>query len=168
MTRSTQRPRMFRLRQIGIACYPADGTDIQTLTANADAAMYLVKDEGTQRISVFSPAAPGTSPSSGSRSNHLRLALERDELLLNYQPQIDLATSESPAWRRSYAGALRSGLAPACVHSACRRNGADPADRRLGDPGSLRAEHDVATGGDAPVSMAVNLSARQFIGDRLL
>jgi diguanylate cyclase (GGDEF)-like protein len=75
---------------IGIAIYPRDGVDHDTLIRNADTAMYHAKAEGLNRFSYYSAAMNSVVSRRLDLENGLRSALERDCFLLNYQPQIDL------------------------------------------------------------------------------
>ncbi len=75
----------------GVALYPAHGTDVEVLLQKADMAMYQGK-RGTSAIVVYES---GTAPEKTQwlvLQGELRRALERDELLLHYQPKIDLRT----------------------------------------------------------------------------
>ena len=74
---------------IGIAVFPADGTDADTLLKNADSAMYFAKDQGKNNYQFFSSTMNAQSFQKLSLENGLRKALERDELRLHYQPKID-------------------------------------------------------------------------------
>ena len=73
---------------IGIALYPADGSTIETLTKNADAAMYRSKQEGRNDYNFFTEEMQASSQRNLQLSNALHHALERNELHLVYQPQI--------------------------------------------------------------------------------
>ena len=77
---------------IGISVYPEDGTDTDTLLKNADAAMYRAKEQGRNAYRFFSGEMNSHALETLLMTNALRLALERNELLLHYQPRIDLAT----------------------------------------------------------------------------
>ena len=77
---------------IGIAVYPADGADTETLLKNADSAMYFAKDQGKDNFQFFSPSMNARSFQKLSMENSLRKALERDELRLHYQPKVDAAS----------------------------------------------------------------------------
>jgi diguanylate cyclase (GGDEF)-like protein/PAS domain S-box-containing protein len=76
---------------VGIAIYPNDGTDFDTLSKCADVAMYRAKDEGRNTFRFFTPEMQLRSSRTMTLENHLRLALERKELMLVYQPQVSLA-----------------------------------------------------------------------------
>nr|WP_284060384.1 EAL domain-containing protein [Pseudomonas sp. NW5] len=74
---------------IGIALYPQDGDDCEQLTQHADAAMYRAKQEGRDRYRLFTAELQAQSLRTLSLENALRQALERNELQLYYQPQVD-------------------------------------------------------------------------------
>ena len=73
---------------MGIAVFPADGTDLETLSKNADAAMYRAKREGRNTYRFFTPEMQARSARHLELVNALRYALERDQLSLHYQPQV--------------------------------------------------------------------------------
>jgi diguanylate cyclase (GGDEF)-like protein len=155
---------------IGIAMFPADGTDVQTLTKNADMAMYLAKEDGKNGFRFFTGAVKTQSIERLMLETNLRHALDRNEFSLHYQPKVDLATRQIIGveallrWTHPELGMLppvqfiplaeetglivpigRWVLKQACAQSmAWQRHG-------------LRS-----------VSMAVNLSPRQFADESLL
>jgi len=73
---------------IGIAMYPSDGADVQTLTKNADIAMYQVKEAGGDQAAVYD----GRSGALMSRVNSIREALAEQRFVLHAQPIVDLRT----------------------------------------------------------------------------
>ena len=75
---------------IGIAIYPNDGTNLETLSKHADIAMYRAKHEGRNSFRFFTPEMQKHSARNLMLANELRHALERNELYLHYQPQISL------------------------------------------------------------------------------
>ncbi|MFA6902217.1 MAG: EAL domain-containing protein [Gallionellaceae bacterium] len=75
---------------IGIALYPHDGEDLETLSKNADSAMYRVKQNGRNDYCFFTPEMQVHSARTLQLSSALRHALARNELQLHYQPQISL------------------------------------------------------------------------------
>jgi len=77
---------------IGIALYPDDGDDFDTLLLKADTAMYHAKESGRDTYRFFTEQMNAYALERLELQNHLRLALERNELSLHYQPQIDLAS----------------------------------------------------------------------------
>ena len=79
---------------IGIAQYPRDGADIETLTQHADVAMYRAKQSGRNGYQFFTTEMQVHASRSLRLENALRRALERDQLSLHYQPQLSLRTGE--------------------------------------------------------------------------
>ena len=76
---------------IGIATYPSDGDDYEILSRNADTAMYRAKHEGKATWRLFAAGMQQRSARQLQLESALRRALERNELLLHYQPQLDAA-----------------------------------------------------------------------------
>ncbi len=79
---------------IGIAIYPKDGPDLDTLYKCADAAMYRAKEDGRNSYRFFTSELQAVSDRTLLLDNALRRALARHELELVYQPQIDLLTNQ--------------------------------------------------------------------------
>ena len=77
---------------IGISLFPRDGEHGETLLRNADIAMYRVKEHGRNSVRLFSPEMATMAIERVDMEGALRRAIERKELLLYYQPKIDLAT----------------------------------------------------------------------------
>ncbi|MCK0511694.1 bifunctional diguanylate cyclase/phosphodiesterase [Aromatoleum buckelii] len=73
---------------IGIACYPLDGKSADMLRRHADQAMYIAKGQGKNAYSFFSGGMSQQARERLFLTNSLRGAVERDELVLNYQPRI--------------------------------------------------------------------------------
>ena len=76
---------------VGIALYPSDGTDFDALSKAADVAMYRAKDEGRNTYRFFKADMQTHSARTLTLESHLRHALDRNELVLVYQPQMSLA-----------------------------------------------------------------------------
>jgi len=76
---------------IGIALFPEHGEDASTLVRHADVAMYVAKHVG-HGYAVYSPEQHQQKPRHLALMRELRYAIERDELLMHYQPKIDLGT----------------------------------------------------------------------------
>jgi diguanylate cyclase (GGDEF)-like protein len=77
---------------IGISLYPRDGEDIVSLLKNADIAMYFAKRTGPNNVQFFEESMNEKALLRMNLENELRHAIERNEMSLNYQPQIDLVT----------------------------------------------------------------------------
>ena len=77
---------------IGVAHFPEDGRDLQTLLKAADSAMYAAKGLGKHRYAFYQPELTREVEQRLRIEQDLRLAIERRELVLHYQPQIDLAS----------------------------------------------------------------------------
>lgn len=79
---------------IGASIYPEHNTDIEGLIHNADMAMYRAKAEGQNSFQFYIPNMQEQSFQRLSMENNLRRALENDELIPYYQPQVDLKTGK--------------------------------------------------------------------------
>jgi diguanylate cyclase (GGDEF)-like protein len=155
---------------IGIAIFPDNGDDAQTLTKNADMAMYLAKEEGKNDLRFYSAEIKSQSIERLMLESSLRHALELNQFTLHYQPKIEAATGRINGveallrWRHPDLGDLppmkfiplaeETGLIIPIgrwvLRTACAQN---MAWQRQGLPA---------------ISMAVNLSPRQFLDDHLL
>ncbi len=78
---------------IGISVFPSDGDDAVTLIKNAEAALYQAKEE-RNRYQLYAPAMNACASEWLMLESHLRRALERDELILHYQPQINISNGK--------------------------------------------------------------------------
>lgn len=77
---------------IGIALYPQDGGDPDTLVRNADTAMYVAKAEGRACFRFYNEEMNAKAVEQLKMEEELRNAMRNDELELRYQPQIDTLT----------------------------------------------------------------------------
>jgi len=155
---------------IGISVFPENGTDVQTLTKNADMAMYLAKEEGKNNFCFFSREVRSQSIERLKLEADMRHALELNQFALHYQPKIHVASGQISGveallrWTHPKLGNLpptefiplaeETGLIIPIgrwvLRSACAQN---MAWQREGLPA---------------LSMAVNLSPRQFLDANLL
>jgi diguanylate cyclase (GGDEF)-like protein len=149
---------------VGVAVFPQDGDSPEELVACADAAMYRAKDQGRNTYEIFSPALRTEAQDRLLLEAGLCKAIEREELVLHYQPVIDLRSMRIVGaealvrWEHPDHGLLfpghfipvaeQSGLVVAMgelvLHAACEQN---REWQRQGLP---------------PMKVAVNVSARQF------
>lgn len=88
-------PELFLTASIGISIYPDDGEDAETLFKNADIALYQAKEVGRNTYKLFSRSMNEKITKKLDIENRLRKAYEKEELLLHYQPQIDLETGKT-------------------------------------------------------------------------
>lgn len=79
---------------IGIAVFPEDGKDSVTLMRNADTAMYGVKEEGKNGYLLYTPEMNEIAAKKFMLEKNLKLALKQNELLLYYQPQVDVSSNK--------------------------------------------------------------------------
>jgi diguanylate cyclase (GGDEF)-like protein/PAS domain S-box-containing protein len=84
--------RIFPTASLGIALYPNDGRDPETLLKNADSALYRAKDLGKNNYQLCTAEMKTRAMERLSLENSLRLALERDELYVHYQPVVSLVS----------------------------------------------------------------------------
>jgi diguanylate cyclase (GGDEF)-like protein len=155
---------------IGISTYPLDGEDAQTLTKNADVAMYQAKEDGKNNFQFYSEKLNANSLERLTLESSLRHALERGEFQLHYQAKRDIATGQITGmeallrWQHPDLGMVapmqflpvadESGLLVPIgkwvLQTACRQNMA------------------WQTQGLPRLKIAVNLSPRQFFDEHLL
>jgi diguanylate cyclase (GGDEF)-like protein len=103
---------LFVNASIGIAVYPIDGKDIDTLLMHADTAMYKAKEQGGNSYQTYSRSMNATALQRLTLENSLRRALEREEFEVHYQPIVDAGTGATMAaealvrWRHPELGLL--------------------------------------------------------------
>ncbi len=149
---------------LGVATYPADGDDIETLLQRADAAMYQVKRTGRQGICFFTSAMQQRAARHLQLVNALRYAIERKQLHVVYQPQVALreraiiGAEALLRWESPELGKVSPAeFIPAAEESGLIQSiGAWVLREAVRQAVSWRAE------GLPPITMAVNLSAVQF------
>ncbi|KRT53855.1 diguanylate cyclase (GGDEF) domain [endosymbiont of Ridgeia piscesae] len=79
---------------IGISLYPEDGEDVTTLVRNADAAMYQAKAKGRNGYAFYTPMLTEVLEASFELERAMRQAVEQEQFLLLYQPQVDVESGE--------------------------------------------------------------------------
>ena len=85
---------LYLTTSIGIATYPDGGMDVNTLIKNADLALYKSKELGGNTYYIYGEEIKSKGLEKMMLLNQLRHALEYDELLLYYQPQIEISTGK--------------------------------------------------------------------------
>ncbi len=148
---------------IGIAIYPNDGEDFDTLSKCADVAMYRAKRDGRNNYRFFTAEMQASSARSLQLENALRHALERNQLELHYQPQISLSDNRIIGaeallrWHHPELGIISpSEFIPIAENSG--------QILKIGEWVLRSAVHQLKVwmdGGMAPMTMAVNLSVVQ-------
>ena len=107
---------LYTTPSIGIAIYPMDGEDGETLMRNADAAMYHAKSAGRNNFQFFDAKMNEAAVERLGIEHALRLALGRDEFRLHFQPIIDLRTGKVSCvealirWQHPERGLLAPGM----------------------------------------------------------
>jgi diguanylate cyclase (GGDEF)-like protein/PAS domain S-box-containing protein len=149
---------------IGISIYPDDSIRPEMLLRNADIAMYHAKGQGRSNYQFYSPTMKARTIERMMFENNLRRALDRGELTVFYQPQVEIATHKMAGaealirWRHPELGLLsaaqfislaeKTGLIDSIgeyvLQTVCKQN---------------KALQDV---GCPPMCMTVNLSAHEF------
>ena len=155
---------LFVSGSMGIAMYPNDGEDAETLLKNADTAMYRAKSQGSDMFQLYTPEMNAHASEQLALESALRRAVEAKEFDVHYQPIVQTSDGKICAletmlrWRHPVLGLVRPeqfirlaestglivpigewAIATACKHLAAWRSGGFPALR-----------------------MAINLSARQL------
>jgi diguanylate cyclase (GGDEF)-like protein len=125
---------LYTTASIGIALYPADGEDLETLLRNADTAMYHAKSRNGNNYQFYTEAMNVTAARKLLLASRLRHALEHGELAVHYQPIRDAVTGAvcaAEALLRCERARDRTGW-PRRVHSDRRGLGVDLEHRRVG------------------------------------
>jgi diguanylate cyclase (GGDEF)-like protein len=155
---------LFIGTSIGISIFPNDGAAAEILIRNADMAMYCAKEAGRNCYHIFNPSIEAQACQRLALENSLRLALQNGQLILHYQPQVNIKTGRLNCieallrWQHPEQGLLLPGmfltlaeetglivqLSEWALRSACTQN---------------KAWQDA---GFPPVRVAVNFSPRQF------
>jgi len=144
---------------IGIAS-AADAGDIEQLMRDADLAMYRAKDAGGNGYAAYETSMHDAVVRRLELATDLRLALERDELVLHYQPKVDLRTGEIVGFEAlvRWQHPVRGMVPPLDFIGVAEATGLIvPLGRWV-----LTEACRQAVAWDRPLRMAVNLSVRQF------
>jgi diguanylate cyclase (GGDEF)-like protein len=155
---------LFVSASIGSSIYPDDGDDAETLLKNADSAVQRAKQIGRDNHQFYSPLMNAKASKRLQLGNALRRALEREEFLLHYQPQVDMESGKIIGvealvrWRHPGLGVV----SPAEFIPLAEETGLIlPIGEWVLREACLQTRnwHDA---GFPPVRISVNLSNRQF------
>ena len=155
---------LFVTTSIGISLYPADGADVEELVKKADVAMYRAKSRGKNTYQLYNFSMDADAAERLELENNLHRAIHRNELVLFYQPLLDIKDAEVTSlealvrWQHPSKGlispdrfipvaeetGLIEPLGEWVLETACRQN------KQLQERGF------------SPLRVAVNLSLRQF------
>lgn len=155
---------LFISASLGIAIYPIDGNDVDTLLKNADTAMYHAKALGKNNFQFYEQRMNSAALEKLTLENHLHRGVERGEFLLHYQPQMEVTSGKIVGfealirWQHSERGMIQPNvfiplaeetglivpIGDWVLKEACRQN---------------KAWQDA---GIPPFAMAVNISTHQL------
>ncbi|HEX7151561.1 MAG TPA: EAL domain-containing protein [Thermoanaerobaculia bacterium] len=155
---------LFVSTSIGIAIFPEDGTDAETLLKNADRAMYRAKEQGRNQYQFVTSESFSGLEGRLAIERSLHHALQREEFVVHYQPMVEIATGRVVGaealvrWNHPVHGLIEPGefiaVAEGCqlivplgewvLRTACQQ---------------MKVWHEA---GHALLRIAVNLSPRQF------
>lgn len=149
---------------IGISVYPHDGEDTDELLKNADVAMYKAKEVGKNNCQFYAKGMSATAVNFLLLENDLRRGIEQDQLVLHYQPQVNLQTGELTGvealvrWQHPERGVV----SPAHFIPLAEETGLIvPLGEWVLKAACLQQKAWLTAGMNVP-QMAVNLSTRQF------
>jgi diguanylate cyclase len=145
---------------IGIALYPEDASDRQTLLSHADTALYRAKNEGRNTYRFFEAKMGAEVRERRMLEHDLRLAIARNELRLLYQPQQDIQTHTISGFEAllRWKHPVRGDISPAIFIPIAEESGSI---LEIGDWVLKAACREAATW-TQPLTVAVNVSAVQL------
>jgi diguanylate cyclase (GGDEF)-like protein len=160
---------LFVTASVGITVFPTDGNDRDTLIRNADVAMYRAKERGRNNYQFYTPEMNNRTREMLDMQNALRGALDRNELVLHYQPKIDIVTGQVSGIEAllRWAHPKRGLIPPAEFMPMLEETGLIV---RAGDwvvSTVCRQLSEWRRAGVKAVPVAINLSARQFLAPDL-
>ncbi len=157
---------VFVTASIGAALYPSDGNSAEALLQHADAALSHAKGRGRNSVQFYSPQLTAQASHRLMLESELRRGVERQELLLHYQPKFDLMTQKlvgAEALMR-WCQPQRGMVSPMSFIPLAEETGLIV---RMGTWALHESCHAVSSWnrerGNDPLKIAVNLSARQFV-----
>ncbi len=160
----------FITASAGIALYPTDGTDAETLIKNANIAMFKAKSAGRNQYILCTPDMKEEVQRNMTLSNNLHRASERQELTIYYQPQINLTAGRIVGveallrWRHPRLGLIL----PEVFIPLAEKNGTIGSIGEWVLKTACRQNKIWQQMGFEPIRLAVNLSVIQFNDPRLV
>ena len=161
---------IFVTISVGIAIFPVDGESIDALLKNADSAMYHAKEKGRNNFQFYSNNLNAAATDRLNLEGELRHAVEREEFVVFYQPQIDLRGGEIVSaealvrWQHPRRGLLR----PEEFMQAAVDTGLIRAIDEWVLRTACRHSQEWQQRGKIPVRISVNISNSFFHGDTLV
>lgn len=154
---------------IGVSLYPNDGTDSTELLKHADTAMYHAKQRGRNRFQLYDAAMNALAEERLQLETDVHYALERDEFIFHYQPQLNLESGRIQSlealirWRHPHRGLLE----PASFLDILEESGGILAAGRALLLAACRQAVQWHAAGFPDLIIAINVSGREFWHDEL-
>ncbi|HET9276325.1 MAG TPA: diguanylate cyclase, partial [Gemmatimonadales bacterium] len=161
---------VFATASVGLAIYPFDGTDVEDLLKNADAAMFHAKEQGRNTYRLYSSSLNAEAMARMRMEHQLRKSVEAGEFTIWYQPIVDLRTGSVTAaealvrWQHPDLGLLN----PGGFISLCEETGLIvPLGKWI--LGNVCEQSRIwRENGVGPLTITVNLSGRQLHSEGLV
>ena len=150
---------------IGISIFPLDAKDDRTLMKNADTAMYHAKEKGRNNYQFFSTEMNVRAVERHNLETQLRQAVERQEFILHYQPQVDMRTGKVVGteallrWKHPERGLL----GPSTFIHVAEETGLIEPIGQWALQTACQCARDWQAAGYPALRMAVNISSRQLM-----
>ncbi len=161
---------LFTTASMGIAVYPHDGDDTETLIKNADLAMYASKEHGKHQYTLCSEEIKEEVLKKTKITNHLYRAIEKNEFILYYQPQVCTATKKIVGveallrWKNHEFGMIP----PKVFIPLAEQIGLIDSIGKWVLENACRQNKEWQNAGVPPIRMSVNLAAEQFQDKKLI
>lgn len=155
---------LYVTASLGIALFPYDGEDADTLLKNADTAMYQAKQMGKNTFQLYAEEMNTKTLKQFALEGDLRRAILSEEFMLHYQPQIDIETGSMIGleallrWRHPKLGFV----SPAEFIPVAEETGLISTIGHWVLQAACHQHQDWCAAGLAPIPIAINLSAQQF------
>ncbi|MHB8482478.1 MAG: EAL domain-containing protein [Nitrospiria bacterium] len=157
-------PELFVTASVGITLYPSDEKSIEGLLKNADTAMYRAKENGRNNYQFYTGEMNTAALNRLSLENSLRLALQRNEFTVHYQPQVNLKTGQIDGveallrWNHPHLG----NVAPSRFIPIAEETGLIVPIGEWVLRTACSQSKIWQSAGHPPIKMSINISARQL------